>query len=171
MAVCANRECDNPVIITSNRGMKKIYCCDPCRVKEDSLKQRDRIRAKRALIKYPVVECALDECSVKFEKKIKSKIYCCYEHKKIAEWKRADKKRLKQKHKTKEQKEKARIFATLNCLNFPSCSDEIKINAHFKFSCHNCKNKVIKLNAFHQELEPVAHNTDEYPIYLPKIGT
>jgi len=117
-------------------------------------------------------ECAYRKCDIEFErpKRGKPKRFCCYKHnkaeyylKKLDEAKRKPKQPKKKI--TKEQKEKARIFASLHCVNYQKCLCSITM------PCFNCGGADIKQNSWMREPGALHHNQDDYhSVCLPSNG-
>ena len=118
------------------------------------------------------VKCGLESCDVMITLskrqiphiKRGNHVFCCVAHKKYFHHKKWDKKRHPQGS-NKNEKQKAREFAVLNCVLYRECNLGITMN------CHKCQKKIIEIGAWRREPGTLYHTQEDlHVICLPSAG-
>jgi len=162
--ICAYRKCNIEFEPTQTGGREQKFCCTNHGRNERQLIYYEKNR--KPLVKR---ECEYRLCHVVFETRKDEKRFCKTKHQKaeqkLIEQELQSARDFRNRRVSARQKQKAREFAVLNCLQYSECNKGITMN------CHKCQEKVIEIGAWMREPGALHHHQDDYhSVCLPSNG-
>jgi hypothetical protein len=181
---CQYRYCEVMIPQRKVKGRQPLFCCLDHGKKERYLRNRKEILARAKDRNASKVQCA--NCDIIFipdrwqkamttrGHKVYHSIECRDSASRISNRERSRAyTRAKRAKKSKTidsripKKSEARIFASLNCINYRACTDKIKNG--FKMPCHKCEEKIIRIGAFRDELSEHHPCIEESHVNWPSV--
>jgi len=168
MAICKYRHCDiefEPIIKFIGTPMEKKYCCRKHKLAEKYLINTEK-RVRKPAYKF---KCRYRNCEIIFTTYDQRKRYCNRSHKqaeaRIIKIESQSQKETIGRLQKKNDRDTARIFASLNCMNYMKCLYGTRMR------CYKCDKSHIKKGAWQHEPGTLYHTQEDlHVICLPSSG-